>query len=787
MRANMIWIEILFINTRSFGKSLLIVTVGLMLAGMGVSQTAYGITENDKITAADAELYYGFADSVAIDGDTVLVGAPQSHDSNKGAAYVFDCSSYPCVQMMKLTATDLIGDERFGQSVALSGSIAVIGAPRDDDNGSLSGSAYYFDLSGCGSVCTQIGKLTASDAAAIDYFGDSVALSGTLAVITAPRDDDAGNESGSAYYFDLSMCGAACTETGKLNASDAAAEDYFGWAVAVSGTNAVIGAHADDDAGIQSGSAYYFDLSGCGAECTESGKLTASDASERNHFGWALSVSGMTAVIASNGGSTVSNSGSAYYFDLSNCLSVCTERGKLIPSDPAADLYFAREAVSISGTNVVIGAYGDDPAGYRSGSAYYFDLSHCGLVCIETEKMTASDANLGDNFGRSVSVSGGKIVIGSYLDDDDGTNSGSAYVFEVQDPDSDSDGIFDESDNCPLVANPDQTDNDLDLIGDVCDDDDDNDSVLDNADNCPFTHNTDQTDSDNDGLGDACDNDPDGDGVEVGDNCPAIPNPDQADTDNDGMGDACDTDDDNDSVDDVVDNCSLTVNPDQADQDSDNIGDACDSDVDGDGSDNGVDNCPVNANPAQDDTDFDNTGDACDDDDDNDGVCDGSADGDACTAGPDNCPLIANLDQTDSDNNGEGDVCDGDLDGDGIANEVDNCPAVPNASQIDSNGDGLGDACDDDMDGDGVANDADLCASTPAGTTVNSKGCSIAQLCPCEGPRGTTKNWRNHGRYVYCTAKTARKFQHRGLITWRERHHIIRDAGFSQCGRRHHH
>jgi hypothetical protein len=173
----------------------------------------------------------------------------------------------------------------------------------------------------------------------------------------------------------------------------------------------------------------------------------------------------------------------------------------------------------------------------------------------------------------------------------------------------DGDGVANNADNCPNVANSNQADLDADGLGDSCDPDDDNDGVMDANDLCPNTPAGAQVnaagcpDSDGDGVADA------------NDDCPSTANADQADFDHDGLGDACDPDDDNDGVADANDLCPNTPAGTQVNATG------C-PDADGDGVADANDNCPGTANADQADFDHDGLGNACDPDDDNDGVAD---------------------------------------------------------------------------------------------------------------------------------------------------------------------
>ncbi len=226
----------------------------------------------------------------------------------------------PTFETAKLLASDGAEDDYFGGSVAFSGSAVVVGAWADGDNGLNSGSAYVFTepVGGWAGTLNENAKLLASDGAAGDHFGNSVAVSGSTVVAGAWADDDNGNQSGSAYVFTEPVGGWAGTlnENAKLLASDSAAEDYFGNSVAVSGSTVVVGAFGDDDYVPNSGSAYKFaePVGGWAGTLNQNAKLLASDGAVGGHLGSSVAVSGSLVIVGAPG---IDSNGSAYVFDSS--------------------------------------------------------------------------------------------------------------------------------------------------------------------------------------------------------------------------------------------------------------------------------------------------------------------------------------------------------------------------------------------------------------------------------------------------------------------------------------
>ena len=332
----------------------------------GRSKPDPGWSQQQKLIASDGAAGDWFGQSVSISGDLVIVGAQQDDDkgNRSGSAYIFERDGTGWVQQQKLLAADGAAGDRFGRSVSISGDFAIVGAPQDDDKGDGSGSAYIFKWNGASWVQQQ--KLLAADGAAGDRFGPSVSISGDLAIVGAPDDDDKGRRSGSAYIFKRD--GTSWVQQQKLLAADGAAIAFFGTSVSISGDLAIVGAD-------EAGSAYIFKWDG--PSWVQQQKLLAADGAAGDGFGVSVSISGdLTIVGAHYDDDNGEWTGSAYIFKWDGTSWI--EQQKLLASDGAAGDRFG-VSVSISGDLAVVGAYWDDDAcpgdiDCDSGSAYLLNL-----------------------------------------------------------------------------------------------------------------------------------------------------------------------------------------------------------------------------------------------------------------------------------------------------------------------------------------------------------------------------------------------------------------------------
>ncbi len=311
---------------------------------------------------------------------------------------------------------------------------------------------FFSVLTVSGQNWGQIFKECASDRAANDIFGFSIAVDGDFAVVGAYQEDEDTlgeatiNNTGSAYVFQ--NIDGNWVEAQKLVSSDRNNGDFFGYTVAISGNFIIVGAYQEDESELgsntmsNSGSAYIFE--NIEGEWTEVQKIVASDRNTDDFFGASVSISGDYALVGAHqedenasGDQNFSNSGSAYIFK--NEAGTWTEVQKIAASDRSAVDYFGY-SVSISGDYAIIGAYLEDEnaAGGATlsnpGSAYVFK-NNAG-TWSQIKKLVASDRGAEDFFGFSVSISGDYAIVGAYQEDQNVSggatlaNSGSAYIFK---------------------------------------------------------------------------------------------------------------------------------------------------------------------------------------------------------------------------------------------------------------------------------------------------------------------------------------------------------------------
>ncbi|MCH7814150.1 MAG: FG-GAP repeat protein, partial [Planctomycetes bacterium] len=288
--------------------------------------------EMHKFTASDAFAGDRFGSSVSVSGDWAIVGAPRADAARNppGSAYVYRYDGSAWVEEAKL-ANPNVEPGNLGTSVSVNGDLALIGvymSPGTPPYGPP-GAAYVYRYNG--SSWVEEAMLLASDPIYLDWFGFSVSMSNGVVAIGAYGDDDAGNDSGSVYLYRND--GTTWVEEAKLTASDAAADDYFGYSVAVNGDLAVIGAYGEEDAGALFGCAYVYRYDA--GIWVEQAKLTPSDAASGDAFGWSVAISGTLALIgAPNDDDGGHQSGSAYAFAVG--IGDCDTNGLLDECDIAA-------------------------------------------------------------------------------------------------------------------------------------------------------------------------------------------------------------------------------------------------------------------------------------------------------------------------------------------------------------------------------------------------------------------------------------------------------------------
>jgi len=374
------------------------------------------VRSGHKVQAADGAAGNGFGSSTAISGNLAVIGGP-NWSGGAGGVYVFERNaSGQWGFQTKLGSAGGEEGNQFGESVAMDGTTIAVGMP-GYNAGELSGAgAVCVFIRTAGGVWSQQAKLSASDPSdEFDGFGKSVALCGdTLLIGTENRD--------CVYVFVRDGAGV-WTEVQKLTAFDDTYEkEYFGYSVALSGENALIGSYGDNPHGDFSGSAHAFRRDGSGV-WQQISKLTASDAAAGDCFGLSVALDGEIAVVGApydseNGG------GRAYVYVL-NDEELWSLSGILRVNGGKMEDDFGG-AVAIQKGNVLIGASFES----GRGAAYLFTRNNMGQW---TPAVRFCPADLGewDFFGTAVALYGDTVIAGAMLNDDQGEDSGVAYIFDI--------------------------------------------------------------------------------------------------------------------------------------------------------------------------------------------------------------------------------------------------------------------------------------------------------------------------------------------------------------------
>ena len=388
-------------------------------------RTETGWLQHQKLTASDAATGDQFGAKLAMSGNYAIVGAPRKDGigRNSGAAYILTRRGTEWVEQAKLVASDQTKGDYFGISVAIDGNTAIVGGHRANEPFADGGAVFIFERTGENWVQTD--KLLAPDGNNFSYFGISVGLDANTAIVGATRDDEAGNDAGAAYVFVRDQFGWTLQE--KLIGNNTRAEDNFGYAVDVDGNFAIVTAPRNKGGG----SAYIYEREG--TKWTQKRnrvriRMIPIDPDGATSFGVSVEISGDTAVIGASGGVVDGDVVGAAYIFTRNEPPFWNQHTKLVASDREGgnELGFA---VAFGGNEIIVGAPKHSVGGLGSGAAYIFEQRE-DATWAEAVKLSDGETASEDQFGVSVAISGNFAISGAQQDDDIAPNAGAAYVFE---------------------------------------------------------------------------------------------------------------------------------------------------------------------------------------------------------------------------------------------------------------------------------------------------------------------------------------------------------------------
>lgn len=401
-------------------------SLGLVLLCLpAAAQPVASLGQETRLIPFDLDSGDELGTSVAVSGDRAVVGAPEADvvGTASGAAYVFVRQNGEWTEEAKLLPDDGAFNDRFGSSVAISGDLILVGAEDPGPSGPQTGSVYAFSRSG--GTWTQEARMR-PDQTKSRSFGRALDLEGNRALIGASADRTAAFVGGAGYIFEREAGG--WVQKAQLLANDAAQGQQLGQSVSLSGDRALLGAplgfRPQDDAG----AAYVFIRQG--GTWVQEARLVPDEMDTTEWFGDAVSLSGSVALIGadrSNPQGTVS--GAAFVFTRSG--GTWSQTTRLLPSDGSENDTFGT-SVALSGNGAIISAPSRDSGGLFRGAVYVYGRS--GSSWNELDVLTASDGQDRDGFGKAVALDGNTAIIGVPDADVVGPASGAAYAFSEVGP-----------------------------------------------------------------------------------------------------------------------------------------------------------------------------------------------------------------------------------------------------------------------------------------------------------------------------------------------------------------
>lgn len=380
---------------------------------------------DQKIFPNDPNPGVFFGRFVSLNEDDAFISAYQDFEngSSSGALYVYNKTADGFQQVKKIFPDDGGVEEFFGYSISSFNYWVITGAHHDSDFGASSGGAYILNKS-LNNNWSFYQKLLPFDASEADEFGKTVDIYQDYIVSCSYLDDDGGTNSGSVYIYKWN--GESWEHNNKINASDPEPYSQFGLALDLFKDKLIVGSPFKNSCGSNCGAAYIYEL--VNEKWEETAILIPDDLNERDEFGIYVKINDNYAFISSTkDDGQGENSGSVYIYKKENHSWNFLQ--KLFAFDGEAGDAFG-VAIDISDSLAIIGSYFDDDNGTNSGSVYVYKIINDNWTFIK--KILPDDGDESDAFGSSISINENRVLIGSYSDDDNGFFSGAAYLFSLE-------------------------------------------------------------------------------------------------------------------------------------------------------------------------------------------------------------------------------------------------------------------------------------------------------------------------------------------------------------------